>query len=65
MIKELKEAIDKAGKLSEKQQKVLAELILNEIEWDRSFQVSAQKLSTLANEALADYKSGKTKPLDF
>lgn len=54
-----------AGKLSEKQQKVLAELILNEIEWDRSFQVSAQKLSTLANEALADYKSGKTKPLDF
>ncbi len=65
MVKELQDAVNKAERLSDEQQKILAKLILNEIEWDRSFQSSSEKLSTLANEALADYKSGKTRPLDF
>lgn len=57
--------MDRAGKLSKKQQKSIAELILNEIEWDRAFQSSTEKLSMLAKEALTDYKSKKTKPMDL
>jgi hypothetical protein len=65
MIDELKKAWDKAKLLPESQQKALAELILNEIEWERSFQSSSEKLSSLAHEALSEYKNAKTKPLDF
>lgn len=65
MVDELKKAMDKAGQLPEKQQKLIAELVLNEIEWDHAFQSSPEKLSTLAKEALSEYKAGKTKPMDF
>lgn len=37
MVDELKKALDKAKQLPDNQQKSLAELILNEIEWERSF----------------------------
>ena len=57
--------MNKAGKLPEKQQKRIAEFILNEIEWDSAFQSSPEKLSILAKEALTDYKAGKTKPMDL
>lgn len=65
MVDELKKAMSKAGKLPEKQQKLIAELILDEIEWDRAFQSSSENLSMLAKEALTDYKTGKTKKMDF
>lgn len=65
MVNELKKAWDKAKNLRESQQKALAELILNEIEWERSFQASDGKLSMLAKEALSEYKENKTKPLNF
>jgi len=65
MVDELKKALDKAGNLPENQQRALAELILKEIEWDLAFQSSNEKLSSLAKEALTDYKAGKTKPFDF
>ncbi|HEU5291052.1 MAG TPA: hypothetical protein VFU05_10440 [Cyclobacteriaceae bacterium] len=65
MVEELKNAMDRAGKLSDEQQKSIAKLILNEIEWDRAIQSSPEKLSMLAKEALIDYKSGKTKPMDL
>ncbi len=57
--------MDKAGSLPENQQKELAQLILNEIAWDKSFESSAGKLSSLAQEALTEYKKGNTKPFDF
>lgn len=57
--------MNKAGRLPEKQQKLIAELVLNEIEWDQTFQSAPEKLSTLAKEALNDYRTGKTKPMDF
>lgn len=65
MVDELKKALDKAGELPEGQQKALAELILNEIEWEHSFQSSPQKLSSLAKESLTEYKEGKTKPFEL
>ena len=53
----------KAEKLPEEKQKVIAEIILDEIQWDVSFQDSQQKLMVLAEEALVEYKAKKTKPL--
>lgn len=57
--------MNEAGKLPDEQQRIIAELVLIEIGWDRAFQSSSEKLSTLAQEALADYKAGKTKPMDL
>lgn len=65
MISELKKAIEKAEKLSEDKQRIIADLIINEIGWDDSFRQSQDKLSMLAEEALEEYKKGKTKPLDL
>lgn len=53
----------KAEKLPEEKQKMIAEIILDEIQWDVSFQDSQQKLMVLAEEALVEYKTKKTKPL--
>lgn len=63
MISELKKAIEKAEKLSEDKQRIIADLIINEIGWDDSFKQSSDKLSMLAEEALEEYKKGKTKLL--
>jgi hypothetical protein len=63
MISELKKAIEKAETLSESDQKRIAELILDEINWDYTLQQSQPELSKLAGEALEEYKKGKTKPL--
>ena len=65
MTDELKKAVQRAEKLSDEQQKLIAEFILDEIEWDIAFQSSSEKLSTLAKEALGQHKTGKTKPMDF
>ena len=65
MVKELENAMKKAGQLPESEQQAIANLILSEIEWENSFAKSKDKLSSLANEALEEYKKGKSKPLDF
>ena len=65
MIKELKKAIEKVEQLSESEQQALANLILSEIEWENSFANSRDKLSSLANEALSEYKKGESRPLKF
>ena len=57
MIDELKKAVEKVENLSKSEQQVMAQLILDEINW--------VQLSILAQEALEEYKSGKTKPLQF
>lgn len=40
-------------------------MIMDEINWDETLKASGQKLSTLAAEALQEYKDGKTKPLSL
>jgi len=65
MISELKDAIKKTEKLPEKDQKIIADLILDEINWDETITRSQDQLSILANEALQEYKKGNTKPLDL
>lgn len=65
MVLELRRALKKAEKLPKEKQKAIAEIILDEIQWDLSFQNSKQKLALLAEEALVEYKAKKTKPLKF
>jgi hypothetical protein len=65
MTEELKRAIKKAETLPEEHQKQIARIILDEIEWENSFQTSQDKLSVIAKEALSEYKAGKTKPTDW
>jgi hypothetical protein len=68
MTKLLEEAIERVSHLPDREQDALAALLLEELEsearWQKSFAQSADKLAALANEARAEYRAGKTKPLD-
>jgi len=65
MTTKLQEALSQLDKLPSKLQDEMAEMILDELNWQRTFDQSQNKLSNLAQEALTEYKSGKTKPLDL
>ena len=65
MVDELKKAIGQAEKLSADDQRLIADLIMDEINWDETLKSSEKELSTLAAEALQEYKKGKTKPLNL
>ena len=62
---ELKIAIEKASQLSNEKQREIVALILDEISWDNSFEKSQNQLLILANEALNEYKTSRTQPLDL
>ena len=65
MIEDLKKAVEKVENLSKSEQQIMAQLSLDEINWDQTLANSQVQLSILAQEALEEYKSGKTKPLQF
>jgi len=65
MISELQRAIEQAGKLSEEDQRAIAKMIMDEINWDKTIANSLNVLDSLAAEALDEYQKGKTKPLDL
>jgi hypothetical protein len=64
----LKKAFEAASQLPEEEQKALAVAILAEVapesEWDKRFEQSGETLEQLADEALAEFRKGRTKPLD-
>jgi hypothetical protein len=68
MTELLERAFDEAAKLPRDEQDRLAASILEELaaerRWTQSFATSADALSSLADEALAERRAGKTKPLD-
>lgn len=68
MTQLLEQAIAKLKALSDDEQDAIATMILEEIEeerrWDNSFANSSDVLAKLANEAMAEYKTGKTEVLD-
>jgi hypothetical protein len=68
VTKILEKAFDAVSKLPEKDQDAMAAFVLDELEseerWAKAFSSSQDALVSLANEALAEYKSGKTKTLD-
>ncbi len=65
----LAEALNRLNALPPKEQDAVASLILEEIEsekkWDELFAGSQGELSRLAEQAIAEYKAGKTTPLDI
>jgi len=68
MTELLEQAFAEAAKLPQEEQEALAALLLDELaserRWAESFANSQDELSTLADEALAEFNQGKTRPLD-
>ena len=68
MTKLLEKAFDEAAKLPDDEQDALAQAVLAELaserRWDELFAGSTDMLSELAEEALAEHRAGRTKPLD-
>ena len=68
VTKLLEKAFDEAAKLSEEEQRELAEWILAELDtderWARALSDSQDKLVELADEALQEDLEGKTKDFD-
>ena len=64
----LKQAFDELSKLSPEQQDLIARRILDELEderrWDASFAASQDMLESMAAEAIAEHRAGKTRPMD-
>ena len=67
MTKLLEKAFSEAGKLSEEEQDKLAEWLLDELaserRWDELFASSQDTLKALSDEAIAEHRAGRTKPL--
>jgi len=68
MTKALEEVLRRISRLPEAEQDALAEAIKAEIgaekDWDQSFAGSLDVLDLLADEAIADHRAGRTKPID-
>jgi hypothetical protein len=64
----LQQAFDKVSKLSPDQQDLIARRILDELEderkWTVSFAESQDMLESMALEAIAEHKAGKTRHMD-
>ena len=65
MTNQVKKAIQKIEELPQKEQEEIAKLILEELSWNRTFETSQEKLSSLAKEANEEYQSGKTSDQDW
>lgn len=68
MTKSLQEAFERASQLPPDEQEAFGAWMLHELDseqrWDELFNRSPDLLSKLADEALAEHRAGKTKPLD-
>ena len=68
MTRLLEKAFEEAAKLPDEDQDALAEMLLNDLaseqRWAQAFVKSQDKLALLANEALTEFKQGKTKLIE-
>ena len=68
MTQLLEKAISEIKKLSNDEQDAIAAVLMAELEserqWERAFDSTAEQLSHLADEALAEYRTGKTEPFE-
>ena len=68
MTELLEKAFAEASKLPQEAQDMLAEMLLVDLaaeeKWDETFANSQDKLARLADDALAEYRDGKTKKLE-
>ena len=64
----LKRAFDEASRHPRELQDAIAAIVLAELasqqRWDETFARSQDALSTLADEALAEHRAGRTRPLN-
>lgn len=65
LINELKEIIAKVEQLKDEDQRTIAKLLEEELQWDKSIQSSQNQLSNLANEAREEYRKGNTQEKDW
>ena len=67
MTKLLEKALEEVAKLPASEQDAVAAILLEELaseqRWAESFDKSQDVLAKLAEEAIAEYKAGRTKPL--
>jgi hypothetical protein len=68
MTQLLNKAFAEASKLSEQDQDVIAEIVLAELaseeRWHELFAKSQDLLAELSEEALAEHRAGKTRPIE-
>lgn len=64
----IRKAFSEVSKLPSAMQNLIAQKLLKDIEaeekWDETFAETQDELSQLADEALEDFKKGKTKPIE-
>jgi len=64
----LQKAFERASALPEREQDRFAQFLISEIDgektWEASFAASQDELAHMAKEALAEYRTGQTRPLD-
>jgi hypothetical protein len=65
MIAELKEVIHKVEQLDDNEQRIIAKMLDEELQWDKTLLHTQDKLSQLAQEAIMEYQLGKTKQQDW
>jgi hypothetical protein len=69
MTKLLEKAFKEASKLPEVEQNALAKWVIEELEaetkWQKAFAASEDILDKLADEALAEHRAGRAKPLNL
>ena len=67
MTKLLEEALEKVSSLLEEQDRIASENLAeieDEAAWAKRFATHRDKLRRLADEALAEHRQGKSRPLD-
>ena len=68
MTQSLERAISEIKKLPDQEQDAIAAVIMAELEsdrrWDNAFANSRVELDQLADEALEEFRDGRTEPLD-
>lgn len=65
MTTALKNIVAKINDLPAREQNAIAALLKEELAWQKSYSRSQPQLSSLAAEALAEYRKGKTQPLNL
>jgi signal transduction histidine kinase len=65
MISELKDLIAKVEQLKEDEQREIARMLRDEIQWDTTLDQTQDQLNNLAKEALQKYKAGNTDQQDW
>ncbi len=69
MTELLQQAFERASGLPEEKQNMFAKFLISEIDdekdWDDAFASSQSELARMAKDALAEYKTGKTEPLNL